>query len=64
MPWHRHRRPATVFDTSLVKLVGGVRVGIVGLTTPATPLLIDPARVPGLVRLAARGGAPRGEAAA
>jgi len=39
-------RPA--FGTSLVKVLGGVRVGIVGLTTPAVPALEDPAHVAGL----------------
>ncbi|HTK32902.1 MAG TPA: 5'-nucleotidase C-terminal domain-containing protein [Candidatus Saccharimonadaceae bacterium] len=36
------------FAASLVKVVGGVRVGIVGLTTPAVPFLEDPAHVAGL----------------
>ena len=36
------------FDASIVKVVGGVRVGIVGLTTPAVPLLEDSAHVAGL----------------
>ena len=39
-------RPA--FTPSLVKVVGGVRVGIVGLTTPAVPQMTDPANVAGL----------------
>jgi 2',3'-cyclic-nucleotide 2'-phosphodiesterase / 3'-nucleotidase / 5'-nucleotidase len=39
-------RPA--FDASVVKVVGGVRVGIVGLTTPAIPALEDSAHWAGL----------------
>jgi 2',3'-cyclic-nucleotide 2'-phosphodiesterase/3'-nucleotidase/5'-nucleotidase len=39
-------RPA--FGTSLVKELAGVRVGIVGLTTPAIPSLEDSANVAGL----------------
>jgi 2',3'-cyclic-nucleotide 2'-phosphodiesterase/3'-nucleotidase len=36
------------FGTSLVKTLGGVRVGIVGLTTPAVPALEDSAHWAGL----------------
>src|SRR5689334_18989752 len=36
------------FAPSLVKVVAGVRVGIVGLTTPAVPLLEDPEHFAGL----------------
>lgn len=36
------------FGTSIVKVLGGVRVGIVGLATPAVPALEDPANVVGL----------------
>jgi 2',3'-cyclic-nucleotide 2'-phosphodiesterase / 3'-nucleotidase / 5'-nucleotidase len=39
-------RPA--FGTSVVKELGGVRVGIIGLTTPAIPALEDSANVAGL----------------
>uniref|UniRef100_A0A832I509 Multifunctional 2',3'-cyclic-nucleotide 2'-phosphodiesterase/5'-nucleotidase/3'-nucleotidase n=1 Tax=Eiseniibacteriota bacterium TaxID=2212470 RepID=A0A832I509_UNCEI len=40
-------RPA--FSPSLVREVGGVRVGIVGLTTPATPRFLDPRHVAAFV---------------
>jgi 2',3'-cyclic-nucleotide 2'-phosphodiesterase/3'-nucleotidase len=36
------------FGTSIVKTLGGVRVGVVGLTTPAIPALEDPGHVAGL----------------
>jgi 2',3'-cyclic-nucleotide 2'-phosphodiesterase / 3'-nucleotidase / 5'-nucleotidase len=36
------------FGTSIVKELGGVRVGIIGLTTPAVPALEDPTNVAGL----------------
>jgi 2',3'-cyclic-nucleotide 2'-phosphodiesterase/3'-nucleotidase len=39
-------RPA--FGSSLVKLVDGVRIGILGLTTPAVPMLTDSSRCSGL----------------
>ncbi len=44
-------RPA--FGTSLVKTLGGVKVGVVGLTTPAVPALEDSARWAGLTFLPA-----------
>ncbi|MBI1799903.1 MAG: 5'-nucleotidase C-terminal domain-containing protein [Candidatus Eisenbacteria bacterium] len=37
-----------VFEPSIVKVVAGVRVGIVGLTTPATALFEDPENLLGL----------------
>ena len=42
-------RPA--FGTSLVKVLGGVRVGVVGVTTPAVPALEDSANWAGLAFL-------------
>src|SRR6185295_4602181 len=39
-------RPA--FPASLVKSVGGVRVGVVGLCTPAVPSMLDSTRIAGL----------------
>jgi 2',3'-cyclic-nucleotide 2'-phosphodiesterase/3'-nucleotidase len=39
---------APAFDSSLVKDMGGVRVGIVGVTTPAVPHLIDAGKWRGL----------------
>src|SRR5512143_2260066 len=36
------------FGTSLVKVLGGVRVGVVGLATPALPALVDSADMAGL----------------
>ncbi len=39
-------RPA--FGTSLVKVVGGVRIGVVGLCTPALPFLEDSVNIAGL----------------
>lgn len=42
----RTRQPA--FGTSVVRVVGGARIGVLGLTTPAVPRLMDPALVEGL----------------
>jgi 2',3'-cyclic-nucleotide 2'-phosphodiesterase/3'-nucleotidase len=42
------RDGAPAFGTSLVKTLGGVRVGIIGLTTPAVPWFEDSALVAGL----------------
>lgn len=39
---------SAAFTPSLVKVVGSVRVGIVGLCTPAVPQMTDPANVAGL----------------
>lgn len=39
---------AAAFDSSVVKVVGGVRIGIVGLTTPAVPMLEDSSHWAGL----------------
>jgi 2',3'-cyclic-nucleotide 2'-phosphodiesterase/3'-nucleotidase len=36
------------FGTSIVKVVGGVRIGIVGLTTPVVPMLMDSSLCRGL----------------
>ncbi len=36
------------FNASVVKTVGGIRVGIVGLCTPAVPFMTDPANIAGL----------------
>ena len=53
------------FGTSIVKVLGGVRVGVIGLTTPAVPALEDPANVAGpALPLPARDRQRRGEAAA
>ncbi len=39
-------RPA--FDASLVRTLGGIKVGVVGVCTPATPSFLDPALLAGL----------------
>ena len=39
---------APAFGTSIVRTVGGVRIGIVGLCTPAVPFLEDSANIAGL----------------
>ena len=43
-----NNRPATLFPPSLVKEVGGVKVGFIGLTLEGAPRIVAPAGVKGL----------------
>ena len=42
-----HDGPLPVFTPSIVKVLGGARIGIVGLTTPATQSFVDPENLGG-----------------